>query len=65
MITQIAHIPTKTEPLLKIDRTSFKVHHLQARLKAEGRPESLPKHGLFWSPATPGPVMVPILHWLD
>ena len=65
MIHQIAYLPTKTEPLPKIDRTAFKVHHIQARLKASHHAEHLPKQGLFWSPATAGPVMVPILNWFD
>ena len=64
MIHQIADVKIKTEPLPKINKGLLQARHIQANLK-ERTAEELPTEGLFWSPMTSGPFLVPVTRWIE
>ena len=65
MIYQIFPVKSKTEPLPTINKGLLQARHIQAQVKERTGNRSLPTEGLFWSPNTAGPFIVPITRWIE
>jgi len=65
MIYQISPVITKTEALPTINKDLLKARHIQAQVKERTATQSLPNIGYLFSPATAGPVLVPVTRWIE
>jgi len=65
MIHQITPVKTKTEPLPTINKGLLQTRHIQAQVKERSATQALPNLGYLFSPATAGPVLVPVTRWIE
>ena len=62
MIRQISPIAPKTHPV-SIDLAKARL--IQAKVKSRAIDPTKPTVGELWSPITSGPIVVPIIRWIE
>ena len=66
MTNPITDVTTDAEPLPKISDGLIQARQIQTHLKAKIASGQLPKNGwLFYSPNIAGPVLVPVVRWIE
>jgi hypothetical protein len=65
MIYQISPVKSKTETLPTINKELLRVRHIQAQVKERTGTQPLPNLGYLFSPATAGPILVPVTRWIE
>ncbi len=65
MIHQISPVKTKTQPLPQFNKGLTQVRRIQAKLNGRIIDAVPLEDGVFWSPITSGPYLVPVTRYVE